>query len=172
MSAADTGKLLKELEAHAKADVATARTIKLSDNAKKLKEAYSLMEEGVYQPSKYNKLVVEKEGVSLSKGKSAVLTEQDYINARILDRGSGQALRDEMTQRAEAWVGDRITLSEARKACKLNGSSLEMAIDGVGNAFEKIDARLGYDMKSDVAKAFGTGSGINTISNAVNGDKK
>ena len=178
LSDVDADKLLKELEAYSKADAATAKTIKLSDNAKKLKEAYSLMEEGMYQPAKYNKLVVQKEGVSLGKGYTETLTNQDYVNARILDRGSGQALTGEMKQRSEAWVGDRITLSEARKACELNGNTLETAIGGVGDAFEKIDAKFGYkiestkrmnDIKNTVAD-IGLGGGINTAMNGLGGN--
>lgn len=180
LSDVEADKLLKELEAYSRANAETAKTIRLSDNAKKLKEAYALMEEGMYQPAKYNKLVVQKEGVSLSKGYTETLTNQDYANARILDRGSGQALTDEMKQRSEAWAGERITISEARKACELNGNTLETAIGGVGDAFEKIDAKFGYKIESanrmnnikNTVAGVGIGGGIGSLSHASGEDKK
>ena len=164
--------LLKELEAYAKADASVAKTMQLSENAKKLKEAYALMEEGLYQPSKYGKKVVEKEWVSIKAGYGETLTGQDYVNARILDRGSGQALTEEMKHRTEEWVGERITLSEARKACELNGTTIENAINGVGDAFEKLDKNFKYGSVSSVTSAVGVGGAINTVRNASNGTKK
>ena len=153
--------LFRELEAYAKADIKTAKAMKLSENAKKLKEAYALMEEGLYQPSKYGKKVVDKEWVSIKGGYGETLSGQDYVNARILDRGSGQALPEAMMQRTEEWAGERITLSEARKACELNGSSLEGAISGVGDAFEKIDKNFKFGSASSVSKAVGIGGAVN-----------
>ncbi|MBQ9489048.1 MAG: hypothetical protein IKQ25_00960 [Lachnospiraceae bacterium] len=164
--------LLKELEAYAKADASVAKTMQLSENAKKLKEAYALMEEGLYQPSKYGKKVVEKEWVSIKAGYGETLTGQDYVNARILDRGSGQALTEEMKHRTEEWVGERITLSEARKACELNGTTIENAIKGVGDAFEKLDKNFKYGSVSTVTSAVGIGGAINAGWNATNGSKK
>ncbi|MBQ9429195.1 MAG: hypothetical protein IJU41_06590 [Clostridia bacterium] len=170
LSDTDTAKLLKELEDYAKADAATAKTMQLSENAQKLKQAYALMEEGVYQPAKYNKLVFEKEWTSLKGGYTETLGSVDYASARILDRGCGQALPAEMMQRSEAWVGERITLSEARKACEYSGTTLEKAINGVGDAFEKIDAKLGYGTHAEIANAarggFGVGGAISNLSHA------
>lgn len=170
LSDVDADKLLKELETYSKADAATAKTIKLSDNAKKLKEAYALMEEGVYQPAKYGKKVVDKEWVAIKNGYGETLSGQDYVNSRILDRGCGQALPGEMMTPGAEWVGDRITLSEARKACELNGSTLEKAIGGVGDAFEKIDAKFGYGTPSQVMGGIGIGGGINTAMNGLGGN--
>ena len=170
LSDGEANKLLKELENYAKADAATAKTIQLSDNAKKLKEAYALMEEGVYQPAKYGKKVVDKEWVAIKNGYGETLSGQDYVNSRILDRGCGQALPGEMMTPGAEWVGDRITLSEARKACELNGSTLEKAIGGVGDAFEKIDAKFGYGTTSQVMGGIGIGGGINTAMNGLGGN--
>ena len=172
--------LLKELEAYAKADASVAKSMQLSENAKKLKEAYSLMEEGLYQPSKYGNYVVEKEWVCIEKGCGETLTAQAYANARIIDRGSGRALTEEMMQRTEAWTGERITLSEARKACELNGTTLEKAIAGVGDAFEMQDKLLGRGIIYDVTKTaasgmtqgFGVGGAMNVLRNATEGTKK
>ena len=170
LSDGEANKLLKELENYAKADAATAKTIRLSDNAKKLKEAYALMEEGVYQPAKYGKKVVDKEWVAIKNGYGETLSGQDYVNSRILDRGCGQALPGEMMTPGAEWVGDRITLSEARKACKLNGTTLDGAINGVGNAFERIDAKFGYGTPSQVMGGVGIGGGINTAMNGLGGN--
>ena len=161
LSETEVGALAKELETYAKADAATARTMKLSENAEKLKKAYELMEEGVYQPAKYSKKVVDKEWIAVKNGYGETLTGGDYAGARILDRGCGQA------QNAE-----RITLSEARKACELNGTTLEGAIDSVGDAFEKIDAKFGYGTKSDIMKGVGIGGGINTALGGMNNQNK
>jgi len=170
LSDGEANKLLIELENYAKADAATAKTIKLSDNAKKLKEAYALMEEGVYQPAKYGKKVVDKEWVAIKNGYGETLSGQDYVNSRILDRGCGQALPGEMMTPGAEWVGDRITLSEARKACKLNGTTLEGAINGVGDAFEKIDAKFGYGTTSQVMGGIGIGGGIGAALNGLGGN--
>lgn len=170
LSDGEANQLLKELENYARADAATAKTIRLSDNAKKLKEAYALMEEGVYQPAKYGKKVVDKEWVAIKNGYGETLSGQDYVNSRILDRGCGQALPGEMMTPGAEWVGERITLSEARKACKLNGTTLEGAINGVGDAFERIDAKLGYATPSQVMGGIGLGGGINTAMNGLGGN--
>ena len=179
LSDSEVQKLYKELETFAKADAATAKTIQLSENAMKLKEAYALMEEGVYQPAKYGKKIFDKEWVAIKNGYSETLTAVDYANARILDRGCGQALPNEMMTKGESWVGERITLSETRKACELNGSSLEKAINGVGDAFEMIDAKFGYRIKTteamkklgDIASGVGIGGGINAVKNGIDGNE-
>jgi hypothetical protein len=115
---------------------------------------------------------VEKEWVSIKAGYGETLTGQDYVNARILDRGSGQALTEEMKHRTEEWVGERITLSEARKACELNGTTIENAINGVGDAFERLDKNFKYGSVSSVTSAVGIGGAINVGWNATNGSKK
>ncbi len=170
LSDGEANALLKELEAYAGADAAAAQTIRLSDNARKLKEAYALMEEGVYQPAKYGRKVVDKEWVAVKNGYGETLSGQDYVNARILDRGCGQALPAEMTTPGAAWTGERITLSEARRACALNGSTLEGAIGGVGDAFEKIDAKFGYGTVSEVMGGIGVGGGMNAALGKSGGD--
>ena len=168
LSDSQVNALSKELEAYAKADTAAAKTMQLSENAKKLKEAYALMEEGMYQPSKYGKKVVDKEWVSLKNGYSETLSGQDYTSMRILDRGAGQALPGEMMTPGAEWVGDRITLSEARKACALNGTTLEGAIESVGNSFERIDAKFGYGTSSQIMGGFGIGGAINGLGGSKN----
>ncbi|MBR4186623.1 MAG: hypothetical protein IKQ87_12695, partial [Clostridia bacterium] len=165
LSEQQTGALMRELEAYAKADTGAIQNIRLSDRAQKLKEAYALMEEGVYQPGKYGKKLQEKEWVSLCAGHGSTLTDQDYISSRILNRGSGQAMMEDMASRATEWTGERITLSEARKACEMNGTTLEAAINRVGEQFTEIDAKLGYGSLSQTTAAVGGGGAVNTIRN-------